>query len=471
MVRYKLWAHQEKAIERALEYDSFALFMAPGVGKSATAIRILAERMNKLRRNLRAMIFCPPVVVRNWYREIPRFSEIDLSRVRTLEGSGKERLETLKKRDAHIYICNWQSLLMKDLFEEMKKFAPEFIIWDESHMAKNPSAIRTKKAIELSDQANYKLILTGSPILNSAMDLFAQFRIMDGGATFGKNPYVFRAKYFMDKNARMPKHIHFPNWVLKPNSLDAFNKIVHEKGMVARKEDCLSLPPLVRTRTEVPLSKEQERVYKSMKDHFIAFMNDKAVVADLAIVKALRLQQIISGFVRTDEGDEVNFKENPRIAALEETLEPILEAGEKCIIWAVFHQNYTAIADLLNKMKVKFVELHGKTSEKDRQKNVDAFNQDPDTRVLIGHPGSGGVGVNLIAASYSIYFSRSFSLEYDLQSEARNYRGGSEIHSKITRIDLVTPETIDDLILEKLAAKQAISGRVLMEMVEEMKRQ
>jgi ATP-dependent DNA helicase len=173
--------------------------------------------------------------------------------------------------------------------------------------------------------------------------------------------------------------------------------------------------------------------------------------------------------VRTDEGDEVNFKENPRITALEQTLEPILEAGEKCIIWAVFHQNYTAIADLLNKMKVKFVELHGKTSEKDRQKNVDAFNKDPDTRVLIGHPGSGGIGISLTSASYSIYYSRGFSLEYDLQSEARNYRGGSEIHSKITRIDLVTPGTIDDLILEKLASKQAISGKVLMEMVEEMK--
>jgi len=472
MVKYQMWDHQTRAIERALNQDTFALLMDPGVGKSGTSVRILAERMNQNKRNLRAIIFCPPVVVSNWAREIKKFSDIEPSKVALLVGSGKERLEILKKRKAHIYICNWQSLLMEDVFAEMKKFAPEFIIWDESHLAKNPTAKRSKKAAELSDLAKYKLILTGTPVTNSAMDLFSQFRILDGGATFGRNFFQFRARYFYDKNSRMPAHLHFPSWEIKPGSLDEFNRIVRERGFVAKKEECLDLPALVCKRIEVGMSPKQEKAYHSMRKDFISFMdNGQVAVAQLAITKALRMQQILSGFVKTDEEKEIVFEDNPRLDALEEVLEEIFASGAKTIIWAIFKDNYKQIGKLLDKMGVKFTELHGEVKDGDRQRNIDAFNNEPDVRAIISHPGSGGVGCNLIAASYSIYFSRGFSLEHQLQSQARNYRGGSsELHTKITKIDLVCPDTLDDLILQRLESKQTISDKVLRELVEELRR-
>jgi SNF2 family DNA or RNA helicase len=86
--------------------------------------------------------------------------------------------------------------------------------------------------------------------------------------------------------------------------------------------------------------------------------------------------------------------------------------------------------------------------------------------VLIGHPGSGGIGVNLTASSVSIFYSRGFSLEHDIQAEARNYRGGSERHDKITRIDLVAPGTIDEEVVRKLHAKQTISDVILKGMLD-----
>ena len=95
---------------------------------------------------------------------------------------------------------------------------------------------------------------------------------------------------------------------------------------------------------------------------------------------------------------------------------------------------------------------------------VERLNNDPSCRVLIGHTGSGGIGINLIAASYSIFYSRSFSLEYDIQAEARNYRGGSEKHTKVTRIDLVTPNTIDEEVVKALASKKKIGYQVLKKM-------
>jgi SNF2 family DNA or RNA helicase len=301
------------------------------------------------------------------------------------------------------------------------------------------------------------------------MDIYMEFRVLDGGATFGKNFFQFRAKYFYDKNSGMPAHVHFPNWQLKPMALEAFNSILHKRSAVARKEDCLTLPPLVRKRVEVALSPLQAKAYESMKKDFIAFFDKGASVAQLAITKALRLQQIVSGFVKMDDGAYFSFEDNPRIKALEGVLEEIFEAGQKVIIWSVFKENYAQIRRLLASMKVKYVELHGEVGEKQRQQNIDEFNAENDTMALVGHPGSGGIGANLTSASYSVYFSRGFSLEFDLQSQARNHRGGSERHKKITRIDLVAPETIDDLILERLSNKQAISDRVLGEIVEKLR--
>ena len=92
---------------------------------------------------------------------------------------------------------------------------------------------------------------------------------------------------------------------------------------------------------------------------------------------------------------------------------------------------------------------------------MDRFRKDDSCRVMIANQGAGGAGINLVEASYSIYYSKGFSLEHDLQSEARNHRGGSEIHDKITRIDLVCPNTIDESINEALSNKQHVADRIL----------
>ena len=84
--QYKLWAHQLLGVTLGLLQDTFALFFEVGTGKTATAIRILCERMNLLQRNLRVIVFCPPVVCINWKREFGMFSDIDQSKIQVLNG-------------------------------------------------------------------------------------------------------------------------------------------------------------------------------------------------------------------------------------------------------------------------------------------------------------------------------------------------------------------------------------------------
>lgn len=98
---------------------------------------------------------------------------------------------------------------------------------------------------------------------------------------------------------------------------------------------------------------------------------------------------------------------------------------------------------------------------KQLQTAVDDFQQDPSVRVMIANPAAGGTGVTLTAASVAVYYNRSFNLEHHLQSQARNHRGGSDIHEKITYYDLVSAGTIDEVILEALERKENLAENIL----------
>jgi len=215
----------------------------------------------------------------------------------------------------------------------------------------------------------------------------------------------------------------------------------------------------------VELSAEQQAPYNQMKRDFIAFVNGElnagvpqAIVAKIAITKLLRLQQIVSGFAKTESGESVQLKDVPRRTVLKELLETIT-VDHKVIVWSVFKQNYIMIEDVCEKLGIQYTSITGQT--KDKAAAAHEFNTDPNVKVLIGNPSAGGVGINLVAASYMIYYSRDFKLSSDLQSEARSHRKGSEIHKKITRINLEAPGTIDELISEALKNKQNISKEVI----------
>jgi SWI/SNF-related matrix-associated actin-dependent regulator 1 of chromatin subfamily A len=105
--------------------------------------------------------------------------------------------------------------------------------------------------------------------------------------------------------------------------------------------------------------------------------------------------------------------------------------------------------------------ITGEQTASEKQVSIDKFQEDPEYKVIIANQASGGTGLNLTAASYMVYFSKSFSLAHDLQSEARNYRNGSQIHESITRIDLIAKDTIDELITEALNKKVEIAETIL----------
>lgn len=456
----ELWEHQKKAIEQGSKSKDYGLFWDPGTGKTRTIIEILRNHYNAKQTISRTYIFAPLVVLGNWKAEIRKYSKIPEEAICILSGSTKEKVQALKENTkAKIFITNYDSLIKDEFVEEMLARPAKICVFDEVHRLKNTTAKRTKSAMKIADSAERRFIMTGTPILRSYLDIFGQFRVLDSGETFGRNFFIFRAEYFWDKNAGMNKLKYFPNWVPRADAEARLQQKIQNKVSIAKKEECLDLPPLIEKEIIVEMSQQQKRVYDQMKQDFIAYLNDSACVATLAITKALRLQQIVSGFMQTDKGETIFFDNCPRIVALEDCLEDLLANDQKIIIWAVFKQNYFMLQKVCEKLKVNYSMLTGDIQDKEKQ--ISRFRTEKDVPIMIAHPGAGGIGVNLIEAAYSIVYSRGFSFEFEEQSKARNYRGGSEMHNKITRMHLITENSIDRLIHTALAKKLDLSNKIL----------
>lgn len=486
-----LMSHQKKAVIQSKELDSLGLFFSVGTGKTYTSISVILEKTNFLKKHLRILVLGPKSILVNWGRELRELqdklgipSHLQYLPLILNQDTTKKKIKHLKMNlnSRSIIITNYESLQAKDLLEFFDKSPFDGLVCDESQRVKNPMAQRTKKAMKLAEKCKYNQILTGTPMLGNPMDLWSQIYILDKGKSFSKNFYVFRSEYFIDKNAGMPSHIHFPNWQIRDEMIEVLQEKLSQLTLQAKREDVLELPPLIKETVYVDLNEKQASHYADMMSDFVTFVEDKlstekkAIVATLALTKMLRLQQIVSGFVMDEHGVKhtvVDPLSNPKLEALKDIItDVILPEKKKAIIWSIFKEDHYQIKSLIETV-LSSLSYRGKSLSdmyyiaeltgdiKDKQKEIDNFQTDPKCLFMIANPKAGGVGVNLQEASYSIYFSKSYSLEEDVQSEARCYRKGSEKHEKVVRIDIVAQNTVDELISEALRTKQDMSDMIL----------
>lgn len=455
-----LWAHQTEAVLRFCSEKDWALLHEMGTGKTTTAITLLRLAYANHGRLLNTLIVTPKATIQNWKDEFDRASSEHVSKhvVPLIGMTGKQKVAAING-DGYIYILNGESLDSGAVVKALKEFKPQAVIVDECHRFKNPKGVRFEALLGIADRSLINGIMTGTPVLNSPLDLWAQFRILDGGATLGGNFYSFRERFFEDKNANWKgKPNYFPDWQARKGSAHELARLISGKSSRVMKSECLSLPPQVFTRREVELSPPQRKAYNEMLDELIAEVESGACTASNALTKTLRLLQITCGFLLTEGGEVHEFAGNEREELLRELLAE-LTPTHKVIVWAVYRQSYAAIEKILEELKIPFRRLYGGVTNVAQE--ISDFQKDPSVRVIVANPQAGGVGVTLTAASYSIYHSRNFSLGDRLQSLARNHRGGSEVHTSITVIDIAARDTIDADVLSALERKEEFSEKIL----------
>ena len=178
----------------------------------------------------------------------------------------------------------------------------------------------------------------------------------------------------------------------------------------------------------------------------------------MALTRIVKLHQILTGFVITDDDVTVNLKNN-RIAALQQ----IAETTRPLVVFCAYKHNVQQIKDALSDYKV--VTYTGDDSTAQKNEAVLAF-QEGDADIFVG-TSAAAKGLTLTRASTMVYYSNNYSLENRLQSQDRIHRIGQD--NKCTYIDLVVPKSIDEAILRRLKEKKELSNEVLDDLIDIIK--
>lgn len=459
--------YQRELVELSAKIPTVGLLWDAGVGKTYAVIHALRFQYNLNFRVMKTIIFAPIVTLWNWKAEFDKFSKIG-HLVHVIDRKGAKRIEQLASaiKQNCIIVINWEALRTEAVMKLIGEFAPEIIVGDEMHILKSYKSSTAKLAVRIADDVRKRngrvFGMTGTAILNSVQDIYMQYRFLDGGKLLGTNFFTFRNQYMVDMNANWRGQKKFPDWKPRPEMFPELNRKIYSIATKVTKKEALPfLPDLVEINRYVELSPEQNKLYTEMKRDYITWINaNSAAVAQLALTKLLRLQQIVCGHINDEHGNVHYIKDNPRLGALEDILLSLI-SEHKVIVWHTFKADSTLICRMLEKNKIKFVTINGDQDITQKQKAMNDFNTQKDFRVLVGNRRAGGIGINLIAADYSVVYSRNFSLGEEEQSKARNYRRGSEIHEKIIKIDLIAKGTVDETLAEALKNKNDVAGIIL----------
>ena len=231
------------------------------------------------------------------------------------------------------------------------------------------------------------------------------------------------------------------------------------------KEECLDLPAKTYTSRYVGMSREQLEMYDSLKKNAMILLNSgELVTAPAVITQLLRMQQVLSGHLKSDDGEIISFP-SPRVTAVLDILE---EHGGKALIWSRFRHDIQRLVVELNKVygPGTAAAFYGDTGEDERQEIIRNF-QKPNhpLRFFVANPATGGYGITLNEANLVIYYANDFNLETRLQSEDRCHRIGQD--KAVTYVDLICDGTIDERIVRSLQDKITIGAIVLGEEVKE----
>ena len=464
----KPYEHQLDVLIESWNKENFAYFMEMGTGKSKVLLDNTAILYDKGHIN-GLLLIAPKGVYKNWYdQEIPTHlpnhieKKIVLWKTSDKSKKQKEMLNTLftTGTDLHILIMNVESFSSGDGTIFAKKFLSchkSIIAIDESTTIKTPTSNRTKNIFSLRGSCKYRRILTGSPVTKSPLDLFSQCAFLDPWLLGHDSYWTFKSRYAVTKKIevqgrRVEIVVGYRNLSELSDKIKPFSKRI-------LKEDCLDLPEKTYVKHYVELTKEQQKVYNQMKQEAIAFLDDKMQSSKTVMTQLMRLHQITCGHFKSDDG---TIKDLPcsRLSELMSILENI---EGKTIIWSHYTHDVRRIIKEIKKVygEDSVVDYYGETNTDERSKNIIKFQNDNKCRFFVGTTHTGGYGITLTAGSNMIYFSNGYDLEKRQQSEARIDRIGQT--KKMTYIDIMAQDTIDERIVKALRNKVDISNIIMNE--------
>lgn len=443
--------------KKTTEGRGFGFLFEMGCGKTLTAIATMgaAYEMGAIKT---VLIIAPTSVCSVWPKEFDEYAAFKYN-VAVLLGDKQKRLAALRGLAAfpfkalQVAVINYESTWREGIFEALLDWRPDMVICDESQRIKEPTAKQSKAMHQIGDAAKYKLILSGTPIQNNAIDLYSQYRFLDP-TVFGTNFYAFRNRYAIMGGFDRRQIVGYKD-------LDKLIQKEHSIAYRVTKEEALDLPEQTFLTQYITLEGKDKQLYNKIKrDSFAELESGGQITAPTVLTKLLRLQQFTGGFIQADEGTRPEFVFKGKINALEDILDDyVISAGKKLVIFCRFRPEIDLISESLRKKKIRFASIYGDIKIEDRGPIVDDFQNNPETKVFLAQIDTAGLGITLTAADTCVYYSENFNYAAYSQSLARIHRIGQK--NRCTYIHLVVEHSIDETILKALAKKEDLAKTVV----------
>ena len=441
--------YQKEAVKFLVEKGSAALWLDPGLGK--TAVVLSAFRTLKIKGLAKKMLVIAPLrpVHGVWPPEAKKWEQFADYSVGVLHGGNKAKV---LKQQHDIYVINFEGLGWLSSQLNGKDWPFQILTVDEISYMKNTQTQRFKTIKPLLDKFDRRWGLTGSPAPNSLLDIFGPQLILDQGATFG--PYIsrFRTEYFY------PSGYGGYEWKLQSDGEARIHAALAGKVLRMAALDHLDLPELTYNDILVDLPPNARKLYDAFENNLTVELNSGNVTAVNAAVAVMKGQQIANGGSYLDDDGSGNARISTHLhdAKTEAVLDLVEElSGQPCIIGYHFAHD-------LERLKAAFPSApvigSGVIGNK-LDTIIDDWNSGK-TPILLAHPMSAGHGLNLQGTGHAvIWYSLTWSLEIYEQFIRRLWRQGQKNHIVVHHI--MAKDTIDEAIMMAIRRKDKTQQTLL----------
>lgn len=463
-VKATLYPHQVEGWQRAVDTmifhgGGYGLLYEMGCGKTLTAIAVVGTLFRK-KMVRRLLVIAPSSVCPVWPREFAQYADFPFKAI-ALSGPVercKTALTEFTKETPdmlRVAVINYEKTWRMP--EALSAYMPDMIICDESHRIKTYNSRQSKAIHKLGDRAEFRMILTGTPIQNNPLDFWSQYRFMSP-SVFGGSFIKFRARYaVMGGYAVNGK----PVQIVGYRHLDELTEKAYTCASRVTKAECLTLPPQTFETRYVELSPKGRRLYKEMKRESIAWLNEMPVTANNVLSRLLILQRLTGGWLQPDESDAPVQVDTSKLDALEDIVSDILDAGDKVVVFVRFLSEFDSIRAMLDKHKIQHSDICGATPQAERGAIVERFQTDPAVKVFVAQVDSAGLGITLTAAKVAVFYSPTWNYASYQQALGRTHRIGCEMHDECHYIHLICPDTVDEDVMEALENKKSLADLVV----------
>ena len=455
----KCFKHQTEGFKYGMMHERWLLGDDQGLGKTKQVIDIAVAK-KQFYNFSHCLIVCGVNGLKwNWQNEIAKHSDEtgyilgQRVRKRTGEvyiGSTKDKLydlEHLDEIDSYFIITNVETLRDDDINDQIIKWLHSeskckinMIAADEVHKMKNPSSQQGKAFIKLD--ADVRIALTGTPLMNSPLDLYIILRWLG----FEKHAYYTFKNYYAVYGGYGGYQI------VGYKHLDELEEQLQSVMLRRLKKNVLDLPDKTYIDDYVDMTAKQAVVYKEIKAEIKSNI-DVISISPNPLAEMIRLRQA-TGYTGILSS---KVQESAKLDRMEELIDDALSNGQQIVVFTNWSQ---IVAEVYNRLEAKcsIGIITGDTPDTHRQHIVDDF-QAGEIKVLIGTTGAMGTGLTLTAGTVEIFLDEPWSMALREQAVDRCHRIGQ--NNNVTIYTIMCKNTIDEKIHKLVYEKGELSDKIV----------